>query len=353
MAIQNSAPGTDRGASLEAQAGSRLRAPSHWTNLAPGLILMLACGSAAYWLSGLHASLDALAVAILAGIAARVAVGRSDPWQPGAALAAQVFIPAGIILYGTRLDFLRLGGLPGMTIFLTLIGMGTFYIVIFWLNGFWKVRPKTSELIASGSAVCGASAIAVLSPIADAEAEDTSVSLLVVTAIGLLGAMVYPLLHSWLSLTDLQYAVLSGATLHQTGIVKLAVNGLDPEIIDVAMAVKTTRIVMLVGISVVTGLLHGGFRESRSLLRALRRVWFLLPFVLMGLAVSYLPDAREFLLSLSSLGTLIFAIALASIGFSVDIESVLTVGYRPLLIGFLGWVCVVLIFLFLSPLFIG
>jgi uncharacterized membrane protein YadS len=76
------------------------------------------------------------------------------------------------------------------------------------------VSGKLGCLISSGSAICGASAIAVLSPAMDAEPEDTSVSLLVVTAVGLIGAMISNL-REFLRLPDLAY-VLSGY-LQQTG----------------------------------------------------------------------------------------------------------------------------------------
>jgi uncharacterized membrane protein YadS len=55
---------------------------------------------------------------------------------------------------------------------------------------------------------------------------------------------------------------------------------------------------------------------------------------------------------LRPLATFVFALALGSIGFMVDIESVLTIGSRPLFVGLLGWIGVVVFFLAISPLFL-
>jgi uncharacterized integral membrane protein (TIGR00698 family) len=327
-------------------------------DLLPGIIMILLVGAAAYYISSFSNSLDALAVAILLGLATRVILGRAKWLEPGARVGVKIFIPIGIMLYGVNLDFSRVASLPIGTITLTILCMLVFYILIFWLNALWQLPSDTSELIASGSAVCGASAIAVLSPAVDAEPEDTSISLLVVTAIGLLGVMFYPIIKDILGLSDTAYAVFSGATLHQTGLVRVALSSVDQATADYGMAVKTIRIVMLAGVSVVTGLLHSNVNMENAdsenlsrdlpLLYSLRRVWFLLPFILLGILVSFVPNASSILSPIKPWATLSFSIGLGSIGLMVDIESVLNAGSRPLLVGFIGWIGVVIFFLFAS-----
>ncbi len=341
--------------STEHTAGSSLsldREPTtSYISVIPGLLSVLGIGVAAYYLSQVHPSLDALAIAILLGIAIGIATNRAPILLPGARFGAKVLIPVGIILYGTSLSFVSLAALPGMTIMLTILCMAAFYVLIFLLVKVWKISPKTGELIASGSAVCGASAIAVLSPAMDAEPEDTSVSLLVITAVGLLGAMTYPLLQAFFGISDIAYAIFSGATLHQTGIVKIAVAEMDKEIISYALAVKTVRIVMLLAIALITGLLHSRSQAGQSPLSILRRVWFLIPFALVGVTMSFVPATQEFFTAIKPWATFVFSLALGSIGLLVDIESVLNAGSRPLVIGLLGWIGTVLFFWAVSPLF--
>ena len=343
---------TNPAADLHAPSPEERRpAESTFQRLAPGLAAATVLGAAAYFLGTLHPSLDALALAIVFGIATRIFAADNRWMEPGVRWALRIFIPAGIILYGTRLDFARLSALPPSVTLFTVLIMGAFYGVIYGLYRLWPVRRPTGELLASGSAICGASAIAVLSPVLEADPEDTSVSLLVITAVGLLGAMVYPVLRELLGLSDIVYAILSGATLHQTGIVKIAVSDMAPLHVSFALAVKTTRIVMLAAIAFVAGILQRR-RSGSGVGQALGRIWFLAPFVAVGLAMSYLPGARGFFALLSPAGTLIFAIALAGIGLLVDIESVLNAGSRPLIIGVVGWIIVVVLFLLLAPVFI-
>jgi uncharacterized integral membrane protein (TIGR00698 family) len=322
-----------------------------------GLILVFLVGVAAYGLSRLHSSLDALAMAILIGITVRVIFSESEWYLPGVKLGLKIFLPLGIILYGSNLSFRFSAALPPSVIVLTLVCMAIFYFVIILLNRLWRVDPKTGELIADGSAICGASAIAVMSPAVEAEPKDTSISLLVVTTIGLLGAMVYPLLKEFLSLSDTVYAVLSGATLHQTGIVRIAVAELDPEYATIALTVKSIRILMLLVVALLTVFLKNRSSQGklvidrRGIWNGLKSVWFLLPFLLMALLVS-IPATSGLLVQVRPWAVFIFSMALGSIGLLVDIESVLAAGSRPLIVGLVGWIIVVLFFLLTWPLFL-
>jgi uncharacterized membrane protein YadS len=297
----------------------------------------------------------------------------------GAQACVQFLIPIGIILYGVNLNFNVLTALSAKVVVFALLGMLIFYLLIYGLNSVvWKLPWKLSELLAAGSAICGASAIAVLSPAVDAEPEETSTSLLVITAMGLLGVMIYPLLKELLGFSDIVYAILSGATLHQTGLVRVAVAPLGKAILDHALAIKTLRILMLAPIAVVTGVLHSRRdiisdrqsrlnigqeagatekpRRGRFQISALLRIWFLLPFLLFGLLASGSPTLAKALtdiklldFSLAKIFSIPFSMALGSIGFMVDIDGVLKEGVKPLLAGLFGWLGALLFFILVSP----
>jgi uncharacterized membrane protein YadS len=70
----------------------------------------------------------------------------------------------------------------------------------------------------------------------------------------------------------------------------------------------------------------------------------------MALLVSY-PVTSSYLVELRPWAAFVFSMALGSIGLLVDIESVLLAGTRPLLLGLVGWIIVVLIFLLTWPIF--
>ncbi|MEK7786951.1 MAG: putative sulfate exporter family transporter [Chloroflexota bacterium] len=313
--------------------------PPAWFVVGFGLALGL--GLAAYWVSTLHDSLEALAVALLLGVAVRSLLGDQPRLRLGVKRAVQIFVPLGIILYGVRLDIPRLGSLAVPVILRTLLNMALFYLVVFGLAHWWKVRHATRTLLASGSAVCGASAIVVLAPAVEAESEDTSVSLIIVTAIGLLGAMLYPVLRVWLGWSDSFYAVLAGSTLHQTATVKLAVAGLSKDVVSYALTVKMVRVVMLIPIALLMAWFNR--RRSGSWRKALGQIWFVFVFAVVGLLVSFTP-LRGYQSVLQPWSTLALTLAMASIGLTVNLEAVINAGLRPLFIGLIAWLVVVALF---------
>lgn len=323
----------------------------------PGLTLVILIGISAYGLSSLHPSLDALAVAIIIGLVIRAIFGKVEWYLSGVRLGLKIFLPLGVILYGTNLSFEYFSSLSSGVITLTLLCMVIFYVAIVFLNRAWKLTPKTGELIADGSAICGAPAIAVLSPAVEAEPKDTSISILVVTTIGLLGLMIYPILRELLNLPDTAYAVLSGATLHQMGTVHITVASMDAKYIAMALAVKSIRIFMLLPIAILSVFWQNRLKKGKLAVdkqgfwKGLRRVWFLLPFLLMVLLVS-LPATSSFLFQVQPWAVIVFSIALGSIGLLVDTESVISAGSRPLFVGLMGWMFAVLFFLLTWSIFL-
>lgn len=309
---------------------------------AVGFAAAVVIGLVSYWVSTFNQSLEALAVALLLGIAMRGLLGNTPGLRAGIQLAVRIFIPLGIILYGVRLDIPRLGNLAAPIILRTVVNMGLFYLVVFALTRWWPMRRATTTLLASGSAICGASAIIVLSPATEAEPEDTSVALIVVTAVGLLGAMLYPTLKASFGWSDQLYAVLAGSTLHQTATVKLAVAALSKELVDYALTVKMVRVVMLIPVSL--GLAWFNRQRGSSWSKAFGQVWFVFVFAAVGFLVSF-TSLHNYQSVLAPWSTLALTLAMASIGLTVNLEAVVNAGLRPLVIGLVTWLVVVTIFM--------
>ncbi len=308
---------------------------------AAGMGIALATGLIAYWLST-FSSLEALAVALILGMILRGVLANRLNFQAGVQLAIKIFIPLGIILYGTRLDIPRLGSLALPVVLHVIVTIASFFIVVFLLARWWPMRRATTTLLASGSAICGASAIVVLSPAADAEPEDTSVSLLVVTAIGLFGAMLFPILKAIFGWNEQFFAILAGSTLHQTATVKLAVESLSKEFIDYALTVKMVRVVMLIPVAI--GLAWFQRARKGNWQEALGQIWFVFVFALVGALFSF-TALRAYGDSLASWSTLALTLAMSSIGLTIDFNTVVHAGIRPLVIGLAAWLIVFTLFI--------
>ena len=88
-------------------------------------------------------------------------------------------------------------------------------------------------------------------------------------------------------------------------------------------------------------------------MRSLLRVWFLVTFRCPGFAHILCSCSEKFMARSRNLSkTIVFSSALASIGFDIDIDSVIQAGMKPVLVAVIGWLGVLLFFLFMAPFFI-
>jgi uncharacterized integral membrane protein (TIGR00698 family) len=305
----------------------------------PGLGVAIIIAVIATIFSFGHAALDPLVLSILIGIVLGNLLGPYENFKPGILLAQRVFIPLGIILYGTQMDVRPLqtyGTGRVLHIFaMVLVGL----LVIYGISRKLGISGKIGMLLSAGTAICGASAIMVLSPVIKAEREDTSISLLSITIVGLCGVILYPIVQELISLPDRLYALLCGSTLNQLGQVKAAASFMGHDVINMAVPVKLLRMATLLPIAVAYSLITG--RETKKVYIP----WFIIGFIIVAVLVNAVPGLHAIREVVSPYVAFCFSIALAGIGLSVDIESIIDVGPKPLLAAFLGWIVLIALFI--------
>lgn len=184
--------------------------------------------------------------------------------QRGLRLATKKLLRVGVVLLGFSLSLVsivRLGpsmvALVVVTLFLTL-GTTT------WLGLRLGLGRPRSLLIATGFAICGASAIAAMEENAEGDDEDVAVAIAMVTICGTVAMIVLPLLQGPLGLSDAQFGSWAGASVHEVGQVVAAASPAGAAAVSVAVVVKLTRVLLLA--PVVAGV---GYARRRRL----RRDW--------------------------------------------------------------------------------
>ncbi len=321
-----------------------------WKNtvmpLLPGLGLTALIAAVCQGISLGHQILDPLVLCMLTSIILGNLLGTGRAFQPGVAFSRDYLIPLGIILYGLQLDLHPFGhqGAGRVVHVIAMVAVGL--AAIFFLCRALGISRRTGMLIAAGSVICGASAIVVLSPIVRAEKEETSVSLLAITVIGLMGVIFYPLLQDFLNLSAETYALLCGSTLFQMGQVRSAASFLGENILTIAVPLKLLRISMLLPVSVVYAFLSGN--DQRRLAAA---PWFIAGFAITAVSANVLPSLAQTRDAVAPAATFLFSNAIAGIGLSIDLESIFDAGLKPFAAASLGLLVMIALF-FLGSAFI-
>lgn len=309
--------------------GSRLRvSTSDAVNIVvesiPGVALVAALGYIAQVINSRVPQLDPLVAALLLGMGVRFIMGAPDTLYfkllPGLIFSRAVFIPIGIVLYGQNFNLKTLVAVSPLIIVQVGVIVLITFSAIYVLGKRLGFHDRMLYLLGFGSAVCGAAAIAVTAPITECDPDDTATGLVdntiaVILGVALIGWVVRPLLDTH------GYAALAGSTLMQTGFVKLALTGFDAKIVAFGLAVKSLRIALLL-ISIPT--------VSYILRRRVYIPWYLVLFVAVGVAFSYLALPAEVVSTATTAYTWLFTAAIASVGLNAEVHRVSLNLVRPL-----------------------
>ena len=119
---------------------------------------------------------DPLVMAMIAGVTVRTAMRRKTRWHRGFAAAPSVFIPVGIVFYGMKnMNFAGYTQVQSESLLLTGLVLLVYFGTILALGRLLGQKDRISYLTAAGSAICGASAIAITSPAVEADSDDISI----------------------------------------------------------------------------------------------------------------------------------------------------------------------------------
>ncbi len=291
-----------------------------------GFLLALAVGWLASFLCKQVKGLDPLVGAVVLGLAVSLLLNLWDSLYfrmlPGILLAQAVLVPIGIVLYGKNLNIkLLTHASPLVSLQLAAITLATF-VLMYWLGKWFGLSAKMRYLLGFGSAICGASAIAVASPIVECDPDETATALVDNTVAVLLS---WGLIATWIlpMLVPHQYGALCGALLHQTGFVKMALASQPKDVLALGMAIKSLRIAcLLVAIPTVSYLIR----------RRLYVPWYMVLFLIVGFIFSYVPMTKNFADGVTSVYEVCFCAALASIGMNANLLRVFKNMFVPLVL---------------------
>lgn len=310
----------------------------------PGIVLSLLIGVISLLLSGVHPAFDTLVVSIILGMLLGNTLAKRERLQSGIDVMLKYFLPVGIALYGTQLTF---GNNIDYKTWLFVIVIFIFLLAAtLIISRLLKLPGALSLLLASGLAVCGASAIAVISPLIGAKREDTSISIISILVIGLLSVVFYPVLWEEVGLTVREFAFFSGTTIPMLGQVKIAVLETGKEGISLAVRFKLIRISMLLFVAAAMLLLYGRKNNRISV------PWFMIAFVVFAFLTNFVKGMAAIAPRVEPVSRFFLSSALAAIGLSVDLDSIMSEGARPLLAVFLSW-CIGCLFVYAGMEFFG
>lgn len=275
-----------------------------------------------------------LASAIIIAIIYRQFFCYPEFFRSGIQFSAKYLLRFAIILYGLKLnvDIILQDGLG-------LLAKGAVAIVFailltVYIGKKLKANTQLALLLGVGTGVCGAAAIAAVSPIIKAKDEDTAIGVGIIALVGTIFSIIYTILQPLLPITELQYGIWSGLSLHELAHVALAAEPAGEDALAIALLAKLGRVFLLVPLCFIL-IFWMRNRDSDSNAKV-SFPWFLIGFIGMSLFGSYIlgdiiPVSDGTMDAVSQITTFILTAAMVGLGLNVSLRDVKNKAMRPLI----------------------
>jgi uncharacterized integral membrane protein (TIGR00698 family) len=208
-------------------------------------------------------------------------------------------------------------------------------LIFGYFMGKWlTIEKKTSFLISSGTAICGGSAIAAISPVIKAEEKQISVALGCVFMLNSIALFIFPVIGHYLNLSQTQFGLWCAIAIHDTSSVVGAASKYGPHALEVATTVKLARALWIIPVTFMATFLFKNQSKKISI------PYFIGLFILAMVANTYIPAVSivgPYLIIIAKAG---LTLTLFLIGAGLSRKILASVGFKPLLQGVVLWVAI-------------
>jgi uncharacterized integral membrane protein (TIGR00698 family) len=318
------------------------------TNRVPGILLAVAIGLVALVLGRYFPLIGGPVIGILLGIAVRNLLSPGDRFTPGIAFTGNKVLQWSIIALGFGLSLSQVAKTGVQSLPVTAVTMSTAFLAAGLLGRWLGVHDKLKILIGVGTAICGGSAIAAITPILRPDDHDTAFAISTIFLFNVVAVLLFPLLGHLMHMSDLGFGLWAGTAINDTSSVVAAGYSYSHAAGDYATIVKLTRATLIIPVCLVLTFIVAASEKRKSKASggsshfSLAKIfpWFILWFlVASGIRTAGLiPAAVQ--PTLHFLAEFLIIVALSAIGLSANLGKMASTGVRPILLGLGVWIAV-------------
>jgi len=319
----------------------------------PGVLVCAAIAAVALVIGNLLPILGTAVPAIIIGVVIALRWRPGRRLLPGIRFAGRTLLQVAVVLLGSQLSVSEAADV-GLSSLPVMLGTLAACLLTAWLVGrAIRVPRDLRTLIGVGTGICGASAIAAVSPVILAADAEIAYAISTVFVFNIAAVLAFPVIGHLLGLSQQAFGLFAGTAVNDTSSVVAAASSYGAEAMQHAVVVKLVRSLMIIPICLVLGAWAARRSAAADRSETVRRPAtatvgriarlvppFLIGFVAMALArsVGLIPAAIT--PELSRAAVFLISVAMAGIGLSTDLPALRRAGPRPLLLGGTLWVVV-------------
>ncbi len=285
---------------------------------------------------------------IVLGILVRNLLRPGEVYAAGLRFAGKQVLQWSIIALGFGLSLTQVAKTGLESLAVTLVTMSMAFLAAWLLGRLLGVHDKLKILIGVGTAICGGSAIAAVTPIIKPDEHDTAFAISTIFLFNLVAVLLFPLLGHLMHLSDLGFGLWAGTAINDTSSVVAAGYSYSKTAGDYATIVKLTRATLIVPICLALAFAVAWREKRRAGQTAagsdfrLSRIfpWFILWFLVASAVRTAGIVPAALLPAIHAGAEFLIIVALTAIGLSADLRKMAATGVRPILLGLGVWAAV-------------
>ncbi len=207
-------------------------------------------------------------------------------------------------------------------------------IVGWWVAKAIGLNKQTGYLISAGTAICGGSAIAAVSPAIKASDEQIGLSLATVFVLNSIALFIFPVIGHALNLDQHTFGTWAAIAIHDTSSVVGAASAYGEEALTTATTLKLARALWIIPVALFSAFLFRN--ESKKV-----TIPYFILFYCVAIAISdLLPQFEMVYQGIFEVAKRALVVCLFLIGCGISIEKLRAAGAKPLMFGVSLWVSI-------------
>lgn len=271
-------------------------------------------------------------LALLFGFIMAILIG--NPYSAFTKDLSGRLLKASVVGLGFGMNLEQAMETTGDAFYITIITIASVLILGFLLGKLLGIEKKLSHLIATGTAICGGSAIAAVAPIVDANDDEKTLSLGTIFILNSIALFIFPYLGELLIMSNQEYGIWTAIAIHDTSSVVGAAEVLGDIPLKIATTVKLSRALWIIPVALLSSFL---FKSKGSKIKI---PWFILYFILALVLNTLLPQFQEYFTTIYTISRKGLVVTLFLIGSGISLSQIKNVGFKPMLLGVILWVIV-------------
>jgi len=197
------------------------------------------------------------------------------------------------------------------------------------------VSKKLSFLLASGTAVCGGTAIAAVAPAIKSKPEELTTAITIVFFLNAIAVLFFPLAQGYLGLSETQFGAWAALAIHDTASVVGAASSVSEVSVEVAATLKVARTIWIVPLVIFAAWVYRNKNDSFGL------PLFVVFFIAAALLNSIFQPNEIIITYLKWINRICLLTGLFCIGTQINRDSLSMLRFKPIALACIVWAVII------------